>query len=65
MEYKIFRPSRASGTAPVTLLGNYVVQRRGRFWAVFDAGETLICLTVYKRGALEVARRLGSMKSPS
>ncbi len=29
-----------------------------RFWAVRDAGGELICVCVYKRGALEVARRL-------
>ena len=28
-----------------------------RFWAVYD-GEALVCVTVYKRGALEVVRRL-------
>jgi len=29
----------------------------GRYWAVFD-GDGLICLAVYKKGALEVKRRL-------
>ena len=33
------------------------IERRGRYWAVFD-GPTLVCLTVYKRGAREVSRRL-------
>ena len=28
-----------------------------RFWAVYDQGE-LVCVTVYKKGALEVVRRL-------
>ena len=27
------------------------------FWAVYD-GDTLVCVCVYKRGALEVLRRL-------
>ena len=27
-------------------------------WAVIDADGTLVCLCVYKRGALEVVRRL-------
>jgi hypothetical protein len=31
---------------------------RTRFWAVRDADGELICICVYKRGALEVARRL-------
>ena len=29
-----------------------------RYWAVMDADSTLVCLCVYKRGALEVLRRL-------
>jgi hypothetical protein len=34
------------------------VRKYGRFWAVYEA-EKLICLCVYKRGALEVIRRVG------
>ncbi len=33
---------------------------RTRFWAVRDGAGELICVCVYKRGALEVARRLGA-----
>ncbi|PYV87373.1 MAG: hypothetical protein DMG05_17745 [Acidobacteria bacterium] len=33
----------------------------GRHWALFD-GDELICLTVYKKGALEVKRRLEQME---
>ena len=29
-----------------------------RYWAVLDADGSLICVCVYKRGALEVLRRL-------
>ncbi|MDJ0305107.1 hypothetical protein [Dehalobacter sp.] len=29
-----------------------------RFWAVYDSLNQLICVTVYKKGALEVLRRL-------
>ena len=32
--------------------------RRSRFWAVRDGAGELVCLCVYKRGAVEVARRL-------
>ena len=32
--------------------------RHTRFWAVRSADGELICVCVYKRGALEVARRL-------
>jgi hypothetical protein len=34
------------------------ISKRGRFWAVHDEAGELICICVYKRGALEVARRL-------
>jgi len=59
MEYRIpmRRPARPAKTPS---LSGYVVQRRGRFWAVLDSGENLVCLTVYKRGAIEVMRRLAS-----
>ena len=33
------------------------MKKFGRFWAVYD-GEQLVCLTVYKKGAAEVIRRL-------
>jgi hypothetical protein len=41
---------------------SYTVQRYGksRYWQVTDAAGELICLTVYKRGANEVARRLAT-----
>lgn len=35
------------------------ITKWGRFWAVTDAAGVLVCLCVYKRGALEVVRRLG------
>ncbi len=34
------------------------IERHGRYWKVIDAEGALICMTVYKRGALEVVRRL-------
>ena len=30
----------------------------GRYWKVLDADGALVCLTVYKKGATEVVRRL-------
>jgi hypothetical protein len=33
-----------------------------RYWAVIDTDGTLVCLCVYKRGALEVLRRLRAVK---
>lgn len=32
--------------------------RKTRFWAVYDETDALVCVTVYKRGAQEVLRRL-------
>jgi hypothetical protein len=32
--------------------------RGSRHWAVYDSARELVCLTVYKRGAVEVVRRL-------
>ena len=34
------------------------VTPRGRFWAVHDRHGQLVCVTVYKKGATEVVRRL-------
>ena len=34
--------------------------KQGRFWAVYDPNGALVCVCVYKRGALEVLRRLAS-----
>lgn len=33
------------------------IEKRGRYWAVIDDTE-LVCITVYKKGAQEVVRRL-------
>lgn len=38
----------------------FVIRPRNRFWELSDELGSLICLTVYKRGAVEVARRLTS-----
>jgi len=34
------------------------IEKYGHYWAVYDTCGVLICLTVYKKGALEVVRRL-------
>jgi hypothetical protein len=34
------------------------ITRHNRFWKVLDTDGTLICLTVYRKGAQEVVRRL-------
>jgi len=35
-------------------------QTHGRWWEVRDAEDELVCLTVYRKGAREVARRLAA-----
>lgn len=37
--------------------GGVRIERRGRYWAVLQ-GQTLVCVTVYLKGAREVVRRL-------
>jgi hypothetical protein len=34
------------------------ITKYGRYWAVYDRAGVLVCVTVYKKGALEVVRRL-------
>lgn len=33
------------------------IRKYGRYWAVY-VGAELVCITLYKKGALEVVRRL-------
>ena len=35
------------------------ISRYRRFWAVYEGENELVCLCVYRKGALEVSRRLG------
>lgn len=49
------RQPKAPAVAPET---GYKIKRRGKFWEVLDAAGELVCMTVYKRGAMEVVRRL-------
>ncbi len=41
-------------------LAGYTIRKheRSRFWEVLDPAGELVCLTVYRRGAREVVRRL-------
>jgi hypothetical protein len=34
------------------------IRKYGRYWGVYDANGALICLTVYRKGAAEIVRRL-------
>lgn len=38
----------------------FKIQRRDRHWQVIDPAGELVCVTVYKRGAEEVIRRLAA-----
>jgi len=40
----------------------YTLDKYGstRYWAVYDPSDELVCVTVYKRGAREVADRLNA-----
>ena len=43
----------------------FTIARHGtRFWKVVDGNGDLVCVTVYKKGAAEVVRRLGTRKPP-
>lgn len=41
-----------------------VTKYGSRYWAVFE-GETLVCVTLYRKGALGVKRRLEQSTGPS
>lgn len=46
-------------TAP-QLQPGYTIRKKDRNWAVLDPQGQLVCLTVYKRGAVEVVRLLAA-----
>ena len=48
-----------------TIATGYTIQKYGRFWAVYDPNACMVCLTVYKRGAIEVIRRLERELDPT
>ena len=47
---------------PTPAPDEWTLQRYGRFWAVYDQ-DTLVVVTVYRKGALEVMRRLAPQPS--
>jgi len=42
--------------------GSFLIEPRGRHWAVIDTTGHLVCLTVYKCGAEEVIRRIANQR---
>jgi hypothetical protein len=49
---------------PQSPLPGLTLQKYGRFWAIYDQG-TLVVVTVYRKGALEVMKRLAPQPSPT
>ena len=41
----------------------YAIEKHGRNWIVTDPVGQLVCITVYKKGALEVVRRLAAQRT--
>jgi hypothetical protein len=39
-------------------MNRFTIKPYGRFWAVFEGTQTLVCVCVYKRGAQAVVHRL-------
>jgi hypothetical protein len=48
-------PAPAAAAKPVYTI---IKQWHGRWWEVRDPDNELVCLTVYRKGAQEVVRRL-------
>lgn len=55
------RKQTAAAPAAEPQPGYTIAKReRSRFWDVLDPAGELVCVTVYKRGAEEVVRRLAA-----
>lgn len=50
-------PTPAAAAQPVYTISK---QTKSRWWEVRDTDGELVCLTVYRRGAREVVRRLAA-----
>ncbi len=42
--------------------GTLRLQKYGHFWAVYDLADTLVVVTVYKKGAMEVIKRFEALR---
>jgi hypothetical protein len=58
------RRRQASDCTMTVTVGAYRVSRHGKLWELRDAAGELVCLTAYKKGAIEVVRRLSAVPSP-
>jgi hypothetical protein len=50
-------PTLAAAAKPACTI---VKQTKSRWWEVRDPNDELVCLTVYRKGAREVVRRLAA-----
>jgi hypothetical protein len=50
-------PAPAAAATPAYTI---IKQRHSRWWEVRDPEDELVCLTVYRKGAREVVRRLAA-----
>ena len=41
----------------------YSMEKYGRNWMVIDPAGQLVCITIYKKDALEVVRRLAAQRT--
>ncbi len=60
MEYTM--PKEPKDPAPAAAKPAYTIvkQTKSRWWEVRDPDDELVCLTVYRKGAREVVRRLAA-----
>jgi len=54
------KQTTAAPDAPRTADYRVIKQCHSRYWEVRDPADELVCITVYKKGAAEVVRRLAA-----
>ncbi|MBW3569496.1 MAG: hypothetical protein KY467_00180 [Gemmatimonadetes bacterium] len=54
------RKPKPSSPAPPPAPGVWAIKKRDRTWMVIDPAGALVCITLYKKGAPEVVRRLAA-----
>jgi hypothetical protein len=53
-------PDEPKDPAPAATKPAYTIIKHSRWWEVRDPADELVCLTVYRKGAREVVRRLAA-----
>ena len=54
------KQTTAAPDAPKPAGYRIIKQHHSRYWEVRDPADELVCITVYKKGAAEVVRRLAA-----